>query len=97
MGERREQSRRQTLNRASIKQITDLEFVNGAFMMTGPGTSLEGLGEIPSRFNAYELILLRDVEEALAGLNHGEITITVRSGKVIQIERIARTKPLHRK
>ena len=52
--------------------------------------------ELSSRFTSQETVLVQDIEQALSGLVHGEITITVRSGKVIQIERVARTRPNHR-
>ena len=52
----------------------------------------EGDGEGRDRpVNLQEAMVIRDVENALAGLDYGEITITVRSGKVIQIERVARS------
>ena len=38
--------------------------------------------------------LRRDIVVALKGLQFGEITITVREGRVVQIERIARSKLL---
>jgi|GEM_PF-2682371 len=41
-----------------------------------------------------ENVLRRDIAIALKGLQFGEITITVRAGRVVQIERIARSKLL---
>ena len=43
-----------------------------------------------------EFILLRDIRQALFGLEFGEITITVRNGKIIEIERVARNRQLRR-
>jgi hypothetical protein len=43
--------------------------------------------------STQELSILGAVRQALAGLDDGEITITVRSGKVTEIERIARIRP----
>ena len=49
--------------------------------------------QVPDRFNPHEGGVVLDIAQALTGLLHGEITITVRSGQVIQIERVARTRP----
>lgn len=44
--------------------------------------------------NYQELIVLRDVGTALHGMRNGEITITVRAGKAIEIERVTRDRPV---
>jgi hypothetical protein len=43
-----------------------------------------------------ELTVLRDVGIALSGMRNGEITITVRAGKAVEIERVTRNRPAKR-
>ena len=53
-----------------------------------------GISTEPETFSAYEIpeTVAENIRQALRGLQFGEITITVRNGTVIQIERIARKR-----
>ena len=49
---------------------------------------------LPAETSPVQSSVLAEIEQALKGLQFGEITITVRDGRVIQIDRVSRKRQI---
>lgn len=73
--------------------------LNGRAIVTKPqADSRNATDPNPAERNGdLKNIVAEDVLQALQGLQFGEVTITVRDGRIVQIERITRRRQIVRK
>jgi hypothetical protein len=73
--------------------------LNGRAIVTKPQADSRNAADPnpPERNGELKNIVAEDVLQALQGLQFGEVTITVRDGRIVQIERITRRRQIVRK